>query len=1134
MLKAAIEMQIMRCFAIIIIVILSVFRSHSYGQSNHIALKMSNVSLDKVLVVLEKKSDATFLYSTDDINNIFIQKLDFKHSSVQKILDYCLRNTNLCYAINGGVYVIRKKNPQTKPIKKSTSRVIKGKVVDTNNCPIPGATLVFRSTTKGTTTNAKGEFDLLVYEGGDWIVCSFVGMKKQMVFIRNKNYFIIKLEEEVTQMNEVVVTALGIIRKKEELGYSYSYISGKEITQSNESNLVNNLAGRMAGVQIMRPTGGVAASSRVIIRGVNSISGNNQPLYVIDGIPIVNRQFKNADNKGNGGIDSGDGISSISSNDIESVNVLKGAAATALYGSRAQNGVVIITTKKGKSQFGVDIDSRVGIESVLVAPNYQKLYGQGIGGNSAQTKEAARENVYMWGEKLGDTKSVFYDGQIRINRFYDNYERFYHKAFSFQNFVAIYNGNSQGNYRLSLTNSKNTGIIPNANYHKSSGNIRLTRFMDERNRWKLDAKLFYAQEKTSNRPSIGASVNNAARLIQNMPSTININWLKNYETEDERPIGFDIINSNPWWLVNKVTNRDTRYRVMGMLKLTYLLNSNWSFHVRSGIDFLKSKMSNLTPLYSPWYVQGSAREDVFEEKELNTDLLVSYKKRLGSDWSFSTNWGVNRMRYRYDNVWLSSDTFVSTDLQNASSGLNKYHGKRIERKGIDSVYGSAQITYNEAYFLELTGRNDWSSTLPVNNNRYFYPSISSSVLLSKVIDMPDWISHSRFRFSWAQVGGDTDPYQLTLRYGIDNTGHGDVVNGGVSSSYIPNSNLKPLRTNAFELGGNWRFNNDKINVDFSVYKQLSRNQIIDIPVSSASSYERAIVNAGVIENKGIESEISIVILGEKKKLKWDMFANLSFNRNSVESLHNSGNIYTILAGAGVNTTVSIEARKGRTYGSIVGYGYQRTKAGEIKLDAQGKPISTDLPVVLGNVSPKGAAGISNQFRYKNWSLNILLDSRWGGQLYSNSEATAYITGKHKNTLVGRAEHYAGTGFIPKGAINVGTEKNPVWEKNTVAIDPEKYYQYIGEKIDEEFVYSSDFIKLRELRLNYQIPSTWLKKLWIKSADISLVGRNLTYLYKAVENIDPESAFYTIGNGQGVEYGAIPGTRDVSFNISLKF
>ncbi|MCL3781913.1 SusC/RagA family TonB-linked outer membrane protein [Prolixibacteraceae bacterium JC049] len=1124
----------MRFFALVVIVVLGFWRGNVYSQSERITLKMSDVSLEEVLLELENKSNSTFVFSSDDVSNIFNLELNFKSAAVKKIIDYCLKGTQLTYTQKGRVFIIRRAKPQIKSIKTATTRTITGKVVDVTHSPIPGATLVIKGTTKGTTTNFDGVFQLLVSEDVEWIVCSFVGMRDEECNIVGKDTLNITLNTSVKEVEEVVVTALGIRREQEELGYSYSQIPGKEITQSNESNVINNLAGRVAGVQILRPTGGPAASTRVVIRGITNISGNNQPLYIIDGIPLVNRQFTNADDKGNGGIDSGDGISSINPDDIESVNVLKGAAATALYGTRAQNGVVLINTKRGKVGFGVEFDSKIGVETALIKPSYQKVYGQGTKGRSPETKEAARESGAMWGAKMDNRQVMYYDGKIRTPRFYDNYDRFYQTGFSYHNSLAFHNGNETGNYRISLSDMDNNSIIPNTKYQKSSISARLNRFLDKEKKWKFDGKVFYARERTKNRPAIGASVYNAARMIQTMPSTINVNWLKDYQTDDAHPKGFDIINSNPWWLVHKINNKDLRKRIMGFVQVSYKYNNNWNFQLRTGLDYINSELSALTPLYSPWQIQGGARDDVYKEVERNTDFLVSYRKLLNSKLRLVANAGINHMRYRYDNVWLSSDTFISPDLQNASSGLNKYHGKRVERKGIDSVYGSVQLIYNEAYFLEATGRNDWSSTLPANNNSYYYPSISASVLLSQVTDLPDWISYARVRSSWAQVGGDTDPYQLQLQYDLDKNTHGNITNGGVANSFVPNSKLKPLRTSAFELGGNIRFFNDRIDLDASIYQQNSHNQIIDIPISNSSGYSRAIVNAGEVVNRGVELELRIDMLNAENPLKWEMSVNYTYNDNNVKYLHNNGDVYTILAGAGTNTTVSIEAHKGNSYGNIVGYGYQRTSDGAIKLDHNGKPMPTDLPQILGNVANKRSLGVANQLKYKDWTMKILVDARWGGKLYSNSEATSYINGKHTATLKGRDEYYETGVFIPEGVMNIGSDKEPEWVRNSISVDPEEYYQHIGRNIDEEFVYSSDFVKLREIRLGYTLPEKWFKKIYAKKAVVALVLRNWAYLYRAVKNIDPESAFYTIGNGQGVEYGAIPGARNIGLNVSLKF
>ncbi len=1017
----------------------------------------------------------------------------------------------------------------------ASQKLIKGIVTEENGNTLPGVSIVIKGTSVGTTTDIDGKYQISVPNENSVLVFSFIGMLKQEIPVGTQSAINVTMLTDAKQMNEVVVTALGIKRDKKALGYAVTEIKGSQVAEAKENNLVNALTGKLAGVQVMKPSGGPGSSSRVVIRGVSSLNGNNQPLYVIDGIPLINDVDGNAENRDHGGVDLGDGMSSINSDDIESVNVLKGSSATALYGSRASNGVILITTKQGGKVkgYGISINSSVSFETPLVYPDYQEQYAHGSNGKLPVEEEERKSWHSMWGPKIEGQEFVDFAGNSRTLQVYDNYDKFLRTGVNINNSVSFTGGNEKSSFRFSASDLQSKGILPNTDFKRKNFSIRSSSFLGNSKVFKVDSKITYVKEGADNRPITGASPRNVMSAISNIPNTYNIDWLKNYKDENGLPVGYTATNSNPYWYANEVENSDERNRVFGFVSLDVNFSKALKLKLRGGTDFYSRETNELVPKHTPGQTDGIASESTRFSREDNFDAILTFDKDINENWNIGATAGANKM-YRYNEVKsMRADKFEFEELQNVNSGVDKSHNKYFNEKETHSVFGSFRASYKNFAFLEATARNDWSSTLPKENWSYFYPSVNLSLLFNEMFDLPKQFSFLKLRGSWAQVGSDTDPYELSLNYGLDSHLHNGVPSGNILNSNSPLATLKPSTTKSYELGVNAKFYDNRFGFDFAYYNQSSIDQILKLEVSSASSYSSVSINAGEISNKGFEVMMYAVPIKSSSDFEWRIDANYTKNNNEIVSLTDNISIYNIMSGAGTNSTVSVEAEVGKSYGVIYGKSYVRDPKGNILFDQDGLPMVSKEKKELGNVSPDFQLGLKNSFSYKNISLSFLVDTRMGGEFYSTGEAIAYSNGRHKNTLIGREEYLKDDSFIPKGSVNIGTEENPEYELSAKNVNPQDYYGRISQ-IDEEFILSSDFIKLRELSIKYNLPKKITQKLSLQGASISIIGRNLFYLYRASDNIDPESMSYTSGNGQGLEYSSIPSTRTYGFNINLKF
>jgi TonB-linked SusC/RagA family outer membrane protein len=1047
------------------------------------------------------------------------------------------------------------------------NREISGVVYSSeDSVSLPGVSLFVVGTTVGTSTGMDGEFTLGIPETAESIMVSFVGFKNQTVAVGSGTKIKIYLAPDVEQLDEFVITAFGISREKKALGYAVTEIDVDDMTTAREANLVNTLSGKAAGVQVTKTSGGPGASSRIVIRGNGSLSGNNQPLFVVDGVPIDNTT--NGSGGMWGGVDYGSAVSDINPDDIESMTVLKGPNAAALYGSRASNGVIVITTKKGSSRNGVGVsfNSTSSFEFADIQKKFQNEYGAGTGGKFEYNSDGVpffntALEADSWGPRMEGQTYVDWDG---VTRTYspqpDNYKDYFELGHTLTNSVSLNGGSDKSTFRLSYTNLKNKGTTPNAKYDRHALTFRAGAQMSER--LSADAKINYVRQEAKNRLN-QSDGRGAGRNYNFMPRNISDESLRDYQDD----AGAEKVwytpwawQSNPYWVANENLNQDSRDRVISAFSLNFKIAEWLSVIGRTGLDFYNERRESRTGTGAYANPTGDFSTSWIGFREQNSDFLFTAQKKINDDFDISGNVGGNRMYRFYEQTSDQVGRLSVPDFYHPEYGEDPATSSYFEsEKRINSLYAATQLSYKSYLFLDLTGRNDWSSTLPAENNSYFYPSVSVGWVWAEQFELENkWFSFGKIRSSWAQVGGDADPYMLQITYGSNGNFNGNPQVG--INGTLPLSNLKPEITTSLEAGTDLRFWIDRIVVDLTVYKANTKNQIVPADVSGATGFSAAVINAGEIENKGIELMITTKPI-EGKKFNWESTINWTKNKSTVVSLTEGLDNYLL----GEQWGVSIEARPGNPYGDIVGVSIARDGNGSPLMNADGSFVKGDRKV-LGNYNPDWMAGFRNTLNYGNFSFGFLIDMKHGGQIYSASNMYAHgYSGTVVETLEGREEWHASeearenagvaasgynsdnTDYIDNWSETGGYSVDGVYAEGTVIngedvsgqsvskyVDPESYWGQFstwGDELHEPHVYDAGFVKLREVSLGYRLPKKAVERLKLTGLTISLVGRNIWLIHSDVPNIDPE-ATYNNGNGQGVEYGVFPITRSIGFNLKV--
>ena len=907
---------------------------------------------------------------------------------------------------------------------------------------------------------------------------------------------------------------------------------------------MNSLAGKVAGLVVQNTAGGNAGSTRVMLRGNTEMTGNNQPLYVIDGVPLDNTNFGSAGTEG--GYDLGDGISAINPDDIENMTVLKGPAASALYGSRASHGVILITTKKAeKDKISLEYNGSLTVDvQNAMWDDIQQVYGMGYGGQFSKTATSGTNS--SWGPKADNQMVEYFDGVQRPFQMYkDNTSAFFRTGVTAQNTAILSVNSGKTGMRFSVTDMRNKDILPNTHMSRDNFNLRVNTSAGPVD---LDFSMNYTREDVKNRPALGDSQSNVGKNLMTLAGTYNQAWLKNYETSEGDYAnwnGNDQYNKNPYWDLYKNGNTSEKDIFRLTAKAIWNIDKHLKLQGTVGTDINNMTFEEYIAKTTPGKSAGQLQDQIFKNRTLNAELLAMYNNQFGD---FDVNATLGGNIFKVDNL-TTINTGLNQQMKNVISIMN-YGEQSIQqnsyKKQINSIFGSASVGYLHTYYLEGTIRGDKSSTLPTSHNVYVYPSVSGSVVFSEFIKNKQIINYGKVRASWAQVGSDTDPYQLVTSYTNSKYSYSGYAMGLISNKVKPNPDLKPTKTNSFELGVETKFFNGRLGLDVTYYDQISKNQIIALASSSAAGYTHRLINAGEIQNKGIEVAVNGRVL-QIKDFAWDAGVNFSKNVNKVKSLVDGMDYFELEKATWCG--VSVGAEVGENYGSIMGKDFKRNANGDVIINAKtGLPEVDDQIRTLGNATWDWTGGFYSTFTYKNFRLSAGFDVKVGADIFSMSMRSAYQTGKASGTLAGREEWYASEearqaagmtsaewlasgnarGYIVPGVIDNG---DGTYTQNTIPVNPEAYWKSAADNAPGMFVYDNSYVKCREITFGYTVPEKLLGKV-VKSLNVSFVARNPFIVWKNIPNIDPDSGYNT--SGLGLEYGSLPSRRSYGINVNVKF
>ncbi len=1111
---------------------------------------LADITVGEVFSWIKENTNYKIWYRNEEIDLERKVQVNLYNRSVPDILNDILPPHQLSFRISGD-YIMIFVDENAKNLRKPLFFHIKGTVTDESGGPIIGASITAKQTKQGAITDVKGNFTLEV-PVNSYVEISFIGYESQQLYISRSGLFNnIRLREVANELGEVVVTALGIKRSAKALGYSVAEISGSSISATRPMNLANALSGKMAGVDVLSNTAGPSASVRVNIRGNAELSGYNQPLFVIDGVPMDNSQLGQADMWG--GYDMGDAISGINPEDIESLTVLKGASASALYGSRATNGAVLITTKSASRKgFSVELSSGMDFVTQLsTIDDYQRVYGMGRNGELVDTFERGRESSQVaWGPKLDpNQKVIIFNGQEKpYTNVGNNISSFFRTGTTFSNSLSLTSTTDKTSIRASIADIRNRDIVPASDLNRNSFTLRVKANITHK--LQFDSRVNYILEDVNNRPALSDSPNNIGVSLIGLAPNFDQRWLKEgYKNKYGRYAEWNGDNKyriNPYWSINEMFNKSKKQRLLGHIQVGYEFIPGLTLQLRGGTDYYRFRITEFQGLYTPTAPEGAMSENTINVRESNFESFLRYAGKIGNNMDISAFIGGNLMYFDNETFYNLAEKQISPDIHSITNYLIKNTDYVHLRKRINSLYGAVNIGYKNYFYLDFTLRNDWSSALMKGRNSYMYPSLSSSLIFSEFVNSK-FLNFGKFRMSWAQVGGDTAPYKLNLNYGMQPGSFNGKPLGEISSSSIPKEDLLPTRTDSYETGIELRMLNDRIRMDLGFYLQRTKNQIMDLPITETSGFEYATINSGEIRNSGVELSLGVIPI-RNKNLYWEINMNYARNRNKVVKLHPDLKEYSLAMSRW--SGAMIQAREGDAYGVIVGKKLQRTDDGKVIYGKNGLPLVGDNLEVLGQGVYDWIGGVGTTIRYKSFSFGALLDIKWGADLYSMSSMMAHVNGTAKATLVGREGWYNSEelrkqanidpdnwipsgGLVGNGVVNVGSADQPVYVKNETPVNPYDYWKFFQDNSPEPFIYDASFVKLRELTLGYALNRRVLERTFLSDVMFTFYARNLWTIFSDVPNIDPESA-YNNSNGQGLEYGSLPSRRSFGLNIKLVF
>ncbi len=1062
-----------------------------------------------------------------------------------------------CLALFFGLNIAAQQNSKTE---------VSGKIITAAGEVLPGVTV--QATRQGTSetitavTSADGVFRFQNMPAGAayQFIASYVGYEadgaKTLVIkaAPASNTVTLILTEKSTTLNNVVVTALGIKREQKALGYAAQQLDSKELTDARSNNWSNALSGKVAGLSLISPSSGPVNSTRISLRGDGSLNAeSNQALIVVDGVPIqsggVGSGVTSAYGAGSGNdvpVDFGNGIQDINPDDIESITVLKGPGATALYGSRAGAGALLITTKSGSrkgSGIGITVNSNYSINTILKWPDYQYEYGQGTGTG----RNAAGQLYYSYGASAdgantGSTSSAFgpkfnnqlyfqYDPEREAQGlertlwkpYKNNIKDFWRTGITLTNNIALDGGNEKGSMRASLTHTTNKWMMPNTGFERLtaqvSGNYKVS------DKLRINTKISYTNKKSDNLPATGYNNQSISYFMIFQNPNVDLNWYRPIwkKGQDKRAQvhPFSSFIDNPYLIAYEMTNAMNSNAVVGTLSFAYEFSKKFDVMVRSGINMNNESREMRRPFNSANFLNGYYKQQSISFFEVNSDFLFSYNDKIGRDFDVKVSAGGNAMnsKNRVYNAYI--DGLVVPDIYKLTNGLaSPSLLVRDGNKKVNSVFGLAAFSYKNKYFIDFTGRTDWWSTLPLKSNSMFYPSVNASVIISDILQLPSQFSYLKVRASLAQAGFDANAPYKTQKYYEQS----EFAGSATAPTILFNDILYPEEQTSFETGLEFRLLNNRIRADVTYYNNHTVNQILDIPVDPSTGYSRKVINGGKVKNTGVE-----IVLGTKnittKNFTWNTNITWAKNNNKVVSLPAEIASDFLIINTGGNATQ--QTRVGGTAGDIYGFGFLRSPEGKIIYTKDGLPARGVNVQYIGSAYPAWKGGIQNEFGYKNFRFSFLVDGQYGGIIYSQTHHKMSEQGKLKHTLHGREEGY----IIGDGVVDDGTGK---YVPNTKQVIPSVYYaDYYRRANVESNSFDASFLKLREARIEYTLPKQHLGR-FFKGASLALYGRDLLML-TSFPMFDPETAAL---NGTaimpGVEIGQMPSTRTIGANLTFKF
>jgi TonB-linked SusC/RagA family outer membrane protein len=1022
-----------------------------------------------------------------------------------------------------------------------TNRVT-GTVTGADNQGLPGVNVLVGGTTTGTTTDADGKYAINA-PGNASLIFSYISYLSQTVPVNNRSIIDVKLTEDAKAIDEVIVTALGIKRESKTLGYATATVNAEQINVNRTPNFVSGLQGKMAGVNITTMGTGPAGTAKIRIRGQSSFSGNNSPLIVVNGVPIDNSNYALGGDFGSraaNSSDGGDGLSSINPDDIETMTVLKGATAAALYGSRAKDGVVMITTKNrgsGKG-FGVTYNANFTTDTPLDYTDFQYEYGQGEGGKRPTTPNPT-SGVWSFGEKFqpGMTQVLFDNKTYPYEPVYNRVKQFYRVGTNFTNTVTVANNGANGGFSLSFGNTDSKGIMENNTFNRKVINLGFTQNIT--NRLTASGNINYSKENNINPPQLNTQDFSVSTVVFTLANSMPFEALRDNQTKpngDEFVFSRFLVRNNPYYSMSRHFENINRDRLFGNIALRYQFTDWLSLQGRIAQDsYVRNQDYNIPNGYAPipqapvGYVNGSYTQDVRQNLERNIDFLLSINKTFGNI-GVDVNLGGNARYARNDYNSVTVQDFVQPGLYTVANGRIKNPIYQLAEKKINSLYGAATISYKEFLYLSATARNDWFSTLAPENRSILYPSVTGSFVFSQAFDnMPSWLTFGKLRAAYAQVGSDNvNPYSNALYYAVDNNSFpnpsGQLVPlGGINASVVPNKNLRPLRIQEAEVGLELKLFQNKIGFDFTYYHKTTDDQILAAQISDASSYTSKLINVGRSMNQGLEMLLTFSPV-TTSSFRWDVSANASYNTSKVLQLGLSPGDSVITVGGGGGRTLNMVV--GKPLGQLYTFKYLRDEQGRQVFDPKsGLPLRNNTLQNVGNALPKYFGGITNTFTYKGLSLSVLIDFKLGFNMIAGRNINYMRHGLSKRTLPGRDVGYViGDGVNPNGEVN----------KTQTAVQP--FYESINPLgIHEDFVTSAGFWKLRQISLGYDFTKLLPNGFFVKGLRLNAVANNVLIIKKWTENMDPEEALVSSDNGVGLDFWpGLPPTRSIGFNLNVKF